>query len=89
MRSAIKESVAASSPDRELALSLQSGADFPIKSRWTEEQGYSDVPTCSSLDDKTLDISSPSPTCSIIDRKARSLLVFLLITDTGMGKGMT
>jgi hypothetical protein len=72
-----------------LGLLLQDEADFPINSRWTEEQGYSDVPTWSSLDDKTLNISSPSPTCSIIDKKARSLLVFLLITDTGMGKGMT
>jgi hypothetical protein len=31
-----------------------------------------------SLDDKTLNISSPSPACSIIDKKARSLLIFFL-----------
>jgi hypothetical protein len=89
MRSAIKESVAASSPDRKLALSLQSGADLPINSRCTEEQGYSDLPTWSSLNDKTFNISRSSFACSIFDKKARSLLVFLLITDTGMGKGMT
>lgn len=62
-----------------LALLLQNEADFPINSRWTGEQSYSDVLIWSSLGDKTLNISRPSPACSIVDKKVRSLLIFLLI----------
>jgi hypothetical protein len=64
-------------------LSLQSEADFPINTRWTEEQGYSDVPPWSSLDDKTLNISRSSPACSIINKKVCSLLISLAIKVWG------
>jgi hypothetical protein len=69
-----------------LALLLQGEADFPINYRWTEEQGYSDVHTWSSLDDKTLNISNPSPAFSIIDKKARSLLITFLIRIWGRAR---
>jgi len=63
--------------------SLQSEADFPINIRWTEEQGYSDVPPWSSLNEKTLNISRSSPACSIINKKVRSLLIPLTIRVWG------
>ena len=68
------------------ALLLQGEADIPINSRRTEEQGYTEVPTWLSPDVKFLNISGPSPVCSIIDKKARSLLIFF--TDKGMEKGL-
>ncbi|HSB15472.1 MAG TPA: hypothetical protein VLE22_13530, partial [Bryobacteraceae bacterium] len=44
-----------------------------------EEQSYSAIPASSSRDDETLNISRFFPACPIIDTKARSLLIPLLI----------
>lgn len=67
---------------------FQDGADFPISTRRTEEKGHNDVPMSSSLDDKIPNISRLSPATSIIDKKARSLLISSLTRAWGRVRPM-
>jgi len=58
-------------------------ADFPINPRRTEEQGYSAIWMSPSLRENSLNISRSSPICSIIEKKAQSLLIASVMKPSG------